>query len=63
MAVYGLSWSISSAIAPTLAGLVMDAGYPHWVWYGSSALALIAASAYIALQRRQQRAETIAQLA
>ncbi|NLG29429.1 MAG: MFS transporter [Chloroflexi bacterium] len=61
MAVYGLSWSISSAVAPTLAGVVMDAGHPYWVWYGASALALVAALAYMALQRRALRAEASAQ--
>jgi len=51
MAVYGLSWSISSAIAPTLAGLLMDAGRPFWVWYCASALAVVAAVGYLGLRR------------
>jgi len=61
MAVYGLSWSISSAIAPTLAGVVMDAGHPYWVWYGASALALVAATAYMGVQRRAKQQELATQ--
>jgi len=55
MAVYGLSWSISSAIAPTLAGIIIDGGHANWVWYGAGILGLVAASAYAGLQRRLQR--------
>jgi len=55
MAVYGLSWSVSSAIAPTLAGIVIDGGHANWVWYGASILGLVAAAAYMGLQRRLQR--------
>ncbi len=43
MAVFGISWLIPGAVGPLLAGAVMDAGKPLWVWYGSGLLGLVAA--------------------
>jgi len=49
MGVYGLSWTVPSAIAPLLAGVVMDNYNPDWVWYGVGAIAGIAVLGYISL--------------
>ena len=34
MAIYGISWGIPVAIAPLLAGVIMDNYDPRWVWWG-----------------------------
>ncbi len=47
MAVFGISWLIPGAVGPLLAGLVMDAGKPLWVWYASGILATIAAIGFV----------------
>ena len=47
MAVFGISWLIPGAVGPLLAGLVMDAGKPLWVWFGSGILALVAALGFV----------------
>lgn len=47
MAVFGISWLIPGAVGPLLAGLVMDAGKPLWVWYASGILATLAAIGFV----------------
>ena len=51
MAVFGISWLLPGAVGPLLAGLVMDAGKPLWVWYGSGILALVAALGFSIFHR------------
>lgn len=51
MAAYGLSWVLPSALAPLTAGIVMDAGYANWVWWGGGILALITALAFWIMHR------------
>ncbi|MFN2150758.1 MAG: MDR family MFS transporter, partial [Anaerolineales bacterium] len=46
MAMYGFSWAIPSAVAPLLAGLIMDNGDPNWVWYASGIVALLSVVGY-----------------
>lgn len=50
-AVYGLCWILPSAVGPLLAGIVMDNGYPNWVWWGSGILAVMAAVGFYALHQ------------
>ncbi len=54
MAMFGLSWAIPFAIGPTIAGLIMDYGDPHWVWYGAGIVGLIAAAIFIVLRREEE---------
>jgi MFS family permease len=56
MAIWGLGWSIPSAVGPFLAGLVMDNTDPRWVWYAAGLLCLIGATAFILLRRRAEQA-------
>jgi MFS family permease len=42
MAVFGLSWTIPSAIGPWVAGLVIDNYNPNWVWYAGGAISAVA---------------------
>ena len=42
MAIYGMSWGIPVAIAPLLAGVVMDNYDPRWVWWGVGIIGLVA---------------------
>jgi MFS family permease len=42
MAIYGMSWGIPVAIAPLLAGVVMDNYDPRWVWWGVGIIGLLA---------------------
>jgi hypothetical protein len=39
-------------VGPLLAGLVMDNLDPRWVWYATWLLGLVAATAFVLLQRR-----------
>ena len=57
MAVFGISWLIPGAVGPLLAGLVMDAGKPLWVWFGSGILALVAALGFSIFHRYFKRDE------
>lgn len=56
MAVFGFSWVIPSAVGPLLAGLVMDNADQRWVWYGAGVIGLIAAGAFVLLERWVGRA-------
>jgi MFS family permease len=47
MAVFGISWLIPGAVGPLLAGLLMDAGKPLWVWYASGILATASAIGFV----------------
>jgi MFS family permease len=45
--VMGFSWMIPWMIGPLLAGLLIDNGYPNWVWYGSAILASISVAGFL----------------
>jgi MFS family permease len=49
---FGLGLSVAQAVGPLLAGLVMDNLDPRWVWYAAWLLGLVAATAFVLLQRR-----------
>ena len=55
MAVFSLSWAISSAIGPLLAGLAIDNLSPHWVWYGAGLLGMLSAFAFLGLRNGAAR--------
>ena len=55
MAVFGFTWVIPMAFGVLLAGLIMDNGDPRWVWYSAGLIGLIAAAAFLLLQRRVDR--------
>jgi len=50
--VMGFSWMIPWMIGPLLAGLLIDNGYPNWVWYGSAILASISVAGFLWLRKR-----------
>jgi MFS family permease len=52
--VYGLSWGISFAVGPVLAGLIMDNLNPDWLWYICGILGSLAAFGYLILSRRDR---------
>ncbi len=52
MAVFGISWGIPFAIGPLLAGMIMDNADPHWLWYISGLVGLLAVAGFLYLQRR-----------
>ena len=52
MAAFGFSWAIPNAVAPTLAGLIMDNYDPRWVWYLAGLLSLVAVAGFIYLYGR-----------
>jgi MFS family permease len=54
MAVFGLSWAIPFAIGPLLAGLIMDYGDPHWVWFGAGIVGMLATTIFVLLQRGEE---------
>jgi MFS family permease len=57
MAVFGLGWTVAGVIGPLMAGLLIDGGYPNWLWYLSFVLGLASAATFVALQGvdRQRR--------
>lgn len=52
MAVYGLSWSIPSAIGPGSAGVILDNFNPNLLWYIGAVLCFVAALSFFALHVR-----------
>jgi MFS family permease len=51
MAIAGLSWGISFAVGPYLAGLIMDHLNPNLLWIASGIIGLLAVSGFIVLDR------------
>ena len=52
MAAFGFTWAIPNAVAPTLAGLIMDNYDPRWVWYLAGLLSAVAALGFTYLYGR-----------
>ena len=52
MAMFGFSYAIPFAIGPLLAGLIMDAYDPHWVWWASGILGSVGVLGYLLLDSR-----------
>lgn len=57
MAVYGLSWSIPSAIGPGTAGVILDNFNPNLLWYIGAVLCFIASMAFFILHSRLGKQE------
>ena len=55
--VYGLSWGVSFAVGPYLAGLVIDNYNPNWLWYACGILGSAAALGFLLLNRRFHQME------
>ena len=51
MGISGLSWGISFAIGPYLAGLVIDNINPNWLWVGCGILGAIAMAGFVVLDK------------
>ncbi|MCP4428560.1 MAG: MFS transporter [Chloroflexi bacterium] len=49
MAIYGLAWTIPSAVGPWAAGLLMDNYDPDWVWYAAGIFSALAATGFYLL--------------
>jgi MFS family permease len=49
MAIFGLSWTIPSAIGPWAAGLILDNYDPNWVWYAAGIISAVAATGFYVL--------------
>jgi MFS family permease len=49
MALFGLSWTVPSAVGTWTAGLIMDNYDPNWVWYLSGIISAVAAAGFLAL--------------
>jgi len=52
MAVFSLSWGISSMFGPWGAGVILDNYNPLWVWYLAGLLSAVAAAGFLALDAR-----------
>jgi len=52
MAIFGLSWTIPSAVGPWAAGLVLDNYDPNWVWYAAGIISAVAAAGFYILHLR-----------
>ena len=52
MAAFGFSWAIPNAVAPTLAGLIMDNYDPRLVWYLAGLLSIVAVVGFTLLYGR-----------
>jgi MFS family permease len=55
MAVFGFAWVVPGALAPLMAGLVMDRSDPRLVWYAAFLLGLASAAMFHQLHRRGVR--------
>jgi len=53
---YGISWGISFAAGPVLAGLILDNLNPNWLWYACGLLGMLATLGFLALDRRVRTA-------
>lgn len=49
MALFGLSWTVASAVGPWAAGILMDNYNPDWIWYAAGIISAVAAAGYFAL--------------
>jgi MFS family permease len=47
--IYGLSWGISFAVGPWLAGQVMDNYNPNWLWYACGIIGTLAILGFLVL--------------
>lgn len=52
MAIFGLSWTIPSAVGPWAAGLILDNYNPNWVWYAAGIISSAAAAGFYLLHLR-----------
>jgi MFS family permease len=52
MGLFGLSWTLASIIGPPAAGLILDSADPEWLWYACGVIGLLAALAFLVLQRQ-----------
>jgi MFS family permease len=52
MAVFGLSWGVSSMFGPWGAGVILDNYNPYWVWYLCGILAAVSVAGFILLDAR-----------
>jgi MFS family permease len=55
MAVFGLSWGISSTIGPWGAGVILDNYNPNWVWYLCGILSAVAIGGFLVLDLRTRQ--------
>jgi MFS family permease len=53
--VYNISWGVSFAAGPYLAGLIMDNYNPNWLWYVCGMLGFAAALGFLSLHSRDHR--------
>jgi predicted MFS family arabinose efflux permease len=51
MAVSGLSWGLSFAVGPYLAGLILDNANPSWLWLVSGIIGILAAIGFYILDK------------
>jgi MFS family permease len=51
MAVAGLSWGLSFAVGPWIAGVIMEHANPVWLWVACGAVGMIATAGYYVLDR------------
>lgn len=56
MAMFGYTWGIPFMIGPIAAGLVLDYLNPNLLWYAAGVLGVLAALAYLNLERMSERA-------
>jgi MFS family permease len=55
MAVFSLSWGVSSTIGPWGAGIILDNYNPYWVWYLCGILAAVSVGGFLVLDARTRQ--------
>jgi len=55
MAAFGFAWVVPGALAPLMAGVVMDRYDPRWVWYAAAIVGTASAAMFLRLHRRDVR--------
>src|SRR5215207_236770 len=61
MAVSGLSWSISFAVGPYFAGLILDSANPNLLWTFCGIIGMLATLGFIVLNKAHRSSEPIVQ--
>jgi MFS family permease len=60
MGVFGFAWVVPGALAPLMAGVVMDRFDGRWVWYAAFFLGVASAAMFLRLHRREVRSAATA---
>lgn len=59
MSIYGLTWSVTTGIAPVIGGLLSDNMGPRTTWFGGGVIGLVSILAFLILTRKYAKDEVV----